>query len=123
MSVVDGVTSALVNKVLDLSLVRHSVLASNVANVHSVGFFPLKVSFEDQLAGLGRLARGVSDRSVLRGQVEALEARVVVSGESEVKLDEQVALLTQNALRYQALIVAKGKLGDIMSMAVKGGGR
>ena len=48
----DGVTFALVQLALDAATLRHQATANNLANIHSTGYRPQRVNFEEQLSAL-----------------------------------------------------------------------
>ncbi len=106
-----GSSSALtiesVRLALGASSLRQRVIADNIANVNSPDHVRMRVVFEDQLAQALADARPdavVGDApalSPLDGVHAELEPDFTSS--SKVELDEEMAKLSENALRYHAL--------------------
>jgi flagellar basal-body rod protein FlgB len=121
-----GVTSQLISLALDAALVRHKVIANNIANVHTPGYQAKSLHFEKYLSGFISSLRNSED-SALIPRIESLKASLieggpmVVSENETVELDREMLKLTENTLRYQAIVKAAGKQGDLLSMAINGG--
>ena len=122
-----GVTAQAVRLALDVSVLRHHVIANNIANVHSPGFTPQRVSFEDTLdAARAALRIGDSEES-LRAELVNLEQRVagseliVPDGGDSVEIDIEMTKLADNTLRYRALLAGLGKRMAILNSAVREG--
>ena len=111
---------------------RHRVLVENVANIDTVGYQRRSVSFENDLAAaLGRRTQQVALRttdprhigsaSVASGRnPNAVTAREVVADRNDgnqVSIDEEMTLLAETQLRYQALTsVVSRRLGTLRSV-------
>ena len=121
-----GATSQLVTLALDAALLRHQVIANNIANVNTPGYAAKRVSFEEQLAGLltpsGRLNESAlnAENGSLQSMIDEGHA-VVPAGGEKVELDQEMIQLTQNVIRYQALLDALSKRGSILKMAINEG--
>ncbi|MBC7380675.1 MAG: flagellar basal body protein [Burkholderiaceae bacterium] len=104
---------------LDAASLRQQAITSNIANVKTVGYQALRVSFEDRLRSEMSSASGrdkLSDASLgrLRPEMEADPQGVIA-------VDQQMALLNQNDVQYQALLkVLAGKL-ELASLAINDG--
>ncbi|MFT3857830.1 MAG: hypothetical protein QM742_10160 [Aquabacterium sp.] len=104
-----GTSSALTIEAVRLALgaanLRQQVIADNIANVNSPDHVRMKVVFEDRLAQALASVQGASvdDLSVadVLGGAQA-ELEPDASGR-KVELDEEVAQLSANSLRYHAL--------------------
>jgi len=124
---IGGVTSQLVKVALNASLLRHEVIANNIANANTPGFQPQRVDFENLLVNIEHERDAMSDE-VLKAQLDELDQLVkdgsVVeqSAESRVELDVQMVELTENVIRYRALLEGLSKRGDLISMAISGQG-
>lgn len=125
-----GVTSALAKLALDAAVLRHQVIANNIANAQTPGFRPQYVSFEEYLSAAAGSQTGRETDAVLRAEVESLRERLdagqlVHSDDvTEVNVDQEMARLSANVLRYQALLEGLSKRGDLVKMAISGeGGR
>ena len=122
---IEAVTTAVLGLALDAASLRQQAIASNIANSETLGYVPLKVSFEDQLEDARRALndQGKLDASSLAG-VEPRVEHVVANGltwQDQVRPDIEVASLAQNAVQYQALIKGLSKHFAILSAAVGDG--
>jgi len=124
---IGGVTSQLVKVALNASLLRHEVIANNIANANTPGFQPQRVNFENVLLDIEHERDAMSDE-VLKAQLGELDrlikegSVVEQSGESQVELDVEMVELTENVIRYRALLEGLSKRGDLINMAISGQG-
>lgn len=118
-----GVTGAVLKVALDAASLRQTVGANNIANANTPGYVPLRVSFEDAL----RLAMQSGHAS--SAGMSLPEPRVVADpsgsfvGGASVRIDEEAALLTTNAIHYQALLRGVRGQMDILQTAANDGKR
>lgn len=119
-----NLTAELVKVALNAALARHNAIATNIANANSDGYQPLHIRFDEQLAmAQDRLVDRRFDASSTR-LLESLKgslAPVADPTAQKVQLDSEVSRLVQNAVHYQALLSAHGKLAAIKRMAISGG--
>lgn len=103
-------TMALLEHAIDVSAMRQSVHAANIANANVDGYSRLEVTFDAALEQAGLQAIGTpSSNGTL-----PLGASAVVSTGDVVKLDEEMAAMAKNALRYQLLLGAfERSLGSV----------
>jgi flagellar basal-body rod protein FlgB len=125
MSEISGIfntpTTELVLRALDTGVLRHAVLAANIANASVEGYRPLRVSFEDQLAAAKSALLSRNDAAA-RSAAVALEAQVVPDpANRSVELDREFASMTDNSVRYQALLAALGKNSSLLRLAIREG--
>ncbi len=125
MSEVAGITGSvtgdLVLRALDAASLRHQVHAANVANVSTEGWQRLQVSFEDRLAAAASSLRSRDD-SVARRAMAGIEPRVEEAATGDrVGVDEEVAQMVQNSIRYQALLTALSREGALVKLALRDG--
>lgn len=125
-----GSSSALTIESVRLALgaagLRQRVIADNIANVNSPDHVRMRVVFEERLAQALASARSTSlDESssarALDGVLPELEQDV--SASRKVELDEEMANLSANSLRYHAL--SKGlsrylSIANIIASSAKG---
>lgn len=118
-------TETLISLALNAATMKHMALAQNIANVNNDGYRPVQVDFDSQVA-LFRdqlLTRG-NDSSTARA-LETLRSAVTISESNDptakVQLDVEVAKMTQNAVHYQALLAARGKMSSMLRTAINGG--
>lgn len=125
-----GVTTQMVRLALDVAMQRHSVISNNVANVNTEGFRPQVLEFESHLKqqlaqqGIGWETVSNSDalqRALSEAQADVQRSQYVhASGATKVELDQEMLKMSENVLRYQALLSALEKRGSIMHMAISG---
>ena len=120
MNFIDPVTIDLVGRALSATSLRHSVHATNVANVNVEGFKPSRVSFEQHLSEVrDRLGRGetltASDLRDVRAQTE------VIRDQERVELDAELATLSSNATHHQALLRLLDRQLGLVHLAITGG--
>ncbi len=125
-----GVTPKLVVSSLNALLLRHEVIAQNIANVSTENYTAQRVSFDEYVANFSLAADSPSSQKILAQEIESINALVadknalIQSTGEEVEIDKEVIELTETVLKYRALLEANSKRGEIMGMAVRGrGGR
>lgn len=120
----DKVTKDLIKLALDATSMRHNAIASNLANIHSTDYVPLRVNFEAQLHALQQAVR---DNAPLTPEALAAVRPFVEQdgdlppGSAASMIDREMLKLSQNTVHYQALLKALAKRGAIMSLAVNEG--
>lgn len=122
---IGGTTSSLVILALDAAIQRHSLIANNIANVNTEGFRGQSLSFDALMSQLnvGQLRNTAEDESLKQDIAQAKEALMdgnfVEEGvNSKVALDEQMAQLSENVIRYRALLEGLSKRSSIINMAI-----
>jgi flagellar basal-body rod protein FlgB len=121
-----GVTSQLISVALDATLLRHEVIANNIANVDTPGFQVQGLSFEDQLRGFTDSISEKNDQ-LLQAEVKSLAERLhegdslIVRENEKVELDREMVKLAENTVRYQALLKASAKRDELLTLAINGG--
>lgn len=100
----------LLSKAVDVAALRHSVHVTNVANANTEGYSRFEV-----------VADSLSLDGIAAGGLAAPEPRVVAVPGEAVRLDEEMAAMAQNGVRYQALLNAiEGTMGALRSAAREG---
>ena len=127
IDVIGGITSFLVHSALDALTERHKVISNNIANSRTQGFSPERLEFEAQLQRFSALSLQPGNEAKLMRQFQDFEADLTDgritkrhSG-AKVELDQEMAKLTDNLLRYQALLEGMSKRSAVLKMAIKGG--
>jgi flagellar basal-body rod protein FlgB len=123
---IGGVTSQVIGATLDALSIRHQFIANNVANVNTLNYSKQSLNFESQLKALLSSIHSNEHPQTIKQEFidfkEKLKSDEFVSSSDEViDLDEQMVELTENTLRYQALLTASGKRGSIIKMAIREG--
>jgi flagellar basal-body rod protein FlgB len=121
-----GVTTQLIGLALDAAMLRHAAIANNIANHDTPGYQARRVSFETHLSDMmARLENG--GENAVQPQIESLRAylrdgsAVTISQNEKVELDREMVRLSENTLRYQAILKAASKQGQLFSLAINGG--
>lgn len=97
-----ALTVEAVRLALGATALRQRVIAHNIANVDAPDHVRMKVVFEDQLAQALDAARQVGARdAAFLGGIQAETEPDLARG--KVQLDEEVAQMSANSVRYQAL--------------------
>jgi flagellar basal-body rod protein FlgB len=99
------------SRALDLVELRHSVLASNIANASTEGYQRMEVVANDLVSAAGLEGSGV----------ELPVGEVVPSANATVRLDQEMAQMAQNAVRFQQLIGAFEHTTGLLRMAIHEG--
>jgi flagellar basal-body rod protein FlgB len=108
---------AALSSALDTAALRQSVHVSNIANASVAGYEPLTVA-TDPLAAQGFLP--IADAGSALG-INFGGSAVVASGSEAVALDQEMAQMAQNAIRYQALVGAVERTASLLRLAIKEG--
>ena len=103
---------ALLGQAIEASSLRHSVHTSNIANAEVEGYQPLDVVVDERLQ---------ADTEIGGRETVTLESRVVTSSETTVQLDQEMASMAQNAVRYQALLNAVERTMSMLRYAAREG--
>jgi flagellar basal-body rod protein FlgB len=134
-SILDNVSLDAARTALDGLSRRQEAVASNVANIDTVGYKRRAVTFERALSDQLTLARGEQAlRTTDPGHVASartggqnlnqLAPRDVIAGrndDNQVSVDEEMAILADTQLRYQALAqTVSGRLGTLRNV-IRGG--
>jgi flagellar basal-body rod protein FlgB len=102
----------LLGRAVDLSALRHSVHAANVANANTEGYSRLELAADSAQRALVGADGGTS---------AVAEPRIVSVPGEVVRLDEEIASMAQNAVRYQALLGAFEKTMGLLRTAAREG--
>ncbi len=138
MKLFDG-TLTRVERSLDVRLLRHTVLAGNVANLDTPGYKPKDIDFASAMSAVmnggemarsdgghldaeGNAAGGAAGQSNLPGLrvIESGGASPSIDGNA-VDLDRTMASLAENAIQYGASAKAATKKLGILRYAISEG--
>jgi flagellar basal-body rod protein FlgB len=101
------------SRALDLVELRHSVYASNIANAATDGYQRLEVLANEAAASIG------TETGSEATQLPA--GTVVPSADATVRLDQEMAHMAQNALRFQTLVGAFERTTSLLRLAIHEG--
>lgn len=124
-----GVTAQLVHMSLDAASLRHMAIASNVANVNSQNYKPIRVNFEEQLEQLKGVLLDRSDDESLSTRLSAIQPRLEqdssmgMSADYKVSLDMEMVKLAQNVVHYQSLLKGLANKMAVIKLAINEGRR
>lgn len=121
---IEAVTRSALALALDAASLRQQAIATNIANANTVGYAPLQVSFESQLADARRSlgTTGFVDPFALSQVSPRVETVSGGAGSgSPVQLDVEAAEMARNAVQYQALLKGLSRHFSILSMAASDG--
>ena len=110
---------ALLSRALDAAALRQTVHATNVANVNTEGYRRLEVVYSAELQRLNAEAPAIDVQEAL--QWAQAEPEVVESAETTVKLDQEMAQMAENSVRYQALLGAIERTLGMLRTAARDG--
>lgn len=110
-------TLALISRDLDACTLRQTVYAANVANVNTPGYRPLDVEFESSLRAAAQALQGApaAEQSAV---LDTLQPTVVPAASGTVELDQQLALMSQNAIHYETLLGAFERSIGLLRLAI-----
>ena len=111
---VEPISTNIILKALDGLSARATVTAQNIANANSPGYRPLKVSFEEALR-----KAATSGVEAIRG----VEPRISAAGDSDLRIDLELATATSTSGRYQTLAELLSRQLQIDAVALSSGGR
>jgi len=112
---------AITRLALDAAALRHETIASNIANINTPGYMPLRVNFEEQLTAAGGAEANAEKLQNVTPFLELEPAKNQLT--PQVALDMEVVKLNMNTLHYQALLRAASKYMSIMNIAIADGRR
>ena len=110
---------ALLSRALDAAALRQTVHATNVANVDTEGYRHLEVVVPAELQRLNAEGPALDANEAL--QWAQTEPEVVESAETHVRLDQEMAQMAGNAVRYQALLGALERTLGLLRYAAREG--
>ncbi|HLE88226.1 MAG TPA: flagellar basal body rod protein FlgB [Candidatus Brocadiaceae bacterium] len=115
-------SSTLLEKMLDVSSVKHKVIANNIANVNTPGYKKMEVSFADQLEKV------LNEDSM--NKFDTLQPKIVISKEdtsetvrndgNNVDIDKEVSSLVKNTLTYGIYTQLLAKKYEGIKSAIEG---
>lgn len=120
---IGGPTAQLVTLALDAAVLRHKVIANNIANANTPGFEPQRLEFEQLLLEV-ETQRTPQSKAMLTEHVERLKPlinsgeTIVETADAKVELDTEMKNLAENTLYYQALLEGLSKRSSIIKMAI-----
>ncbi len=106
---------------LDLHLMRHSVIADNIANAETPGFKAKRLDFENALQS----AVEASEGNPASREISSVKAHIYEDFQSEtgqdlngVDMDREMSALTKNDIQYSAATQAISKKFALLKYAI-----
>lgn len=123
MSLFDKSTQVL-EKSLDMYLLRHSVISDNIANAETPMFKARRVDFEAELQRASEQTEMGIGRNIAAVAPNIYEDPLSETGAdlNSVDMDREMAELTKNDLKYSAATQAINKKFALLKYAISGGG-
>ena len=100
-------TTEALARAIDVCALKQAVYSANIANANVDGYRRLEVLFDEQGA--------------IAGANPATEPQVALAADSTVKLDEEMAAMARNALRYETLLSAYERSTGLLKAAIHEG--
>ncbi len=111
----------LLEKMLDISAMKHKVIANNIANVNTPGYKKMDVSFA------GQLEKVLKDTSI--NKFDNLQPKIVISKEdagetarndgNNVDMDKEISSLVKNTLSYNIYTQLMAKKVEMVKFAIE----
>lgn len=122
---IEALTVPALTLALDAAVMRQQVIATNIANAHTAGYVPQRVSFEVEVqrAWQSRTAEGSAPQTASHSLALTAHTAPVPEGPAAVQLDQEVAALAQNSTHYQLLLRGLNRHLSILASAVSEGKR
>jgi flagellar basal-body rod protein FlgB len=111
----DSLTTQILVKALDGLSARSIVTAQNIANGGTVGYRPLRLSFEQALAD----AAGRDEAAVAAVRPQTTQA-LAGTVDGTLRMDLELATASSTALRYGALIDLLGRRMQVEALVYSG---
>jgi flagellar basal-body rod protein FlgB len=135
----NGTKIPLLEKALDAYSLRQRVLASNIANITTIGYKRMDVNFEEELRKSlsGEFIKGVRTNekhfqigakgigevnAEIVQEKPAFNSDPLASGVNNVDIDYEMAELAKNQIRYKLAVKLIGESFRGIQKAIKGGG-
>ncbi|HRR91399.1 MAG TPA: flagellar basal body rod protein FlgB, partial [bacterium] len=89
-----------IEAVLNAAELRHKVYSANIANVDTPGYKKYRISFEEKLQDA---LKNNNDLLEVQPEIFRITQTSFRNDGNNVNLDEEIVLMNQNTLKYQAL--------------------
>ncbi|MBN1141884.1 MAG: flagellar basal body rod protein FlgB [Deltaproteobacteria bacterium] len=131
LGIFDGTMKAL-QTALDFRVANQKTISSNIANLDTPGYVPVKLEFEQDLnramqSGV-KLAKTNSSHLGSEGELDGISARVVrtpsragIGDQNEVNLDEEMIRMAENQIHFEAVIQALNKKISLLKYVAQDG--
>ncbi|RDH46456.1 flagellar basal body rod protein FlgB [Zooshikella ganghwensis] len=117
-------TVSLLNKFLEGTLLEHKLIANNIANVDTQGYKAKTIKTNNNFTALiNSLDNSHSSQSAINSIKQWVPEHNIQSDStaSKIELEKELAKLSKNVIHYQAILTAKSKLNNMLTLAIKEG--
>ncbi len=129
-----GPTSQMIGKALDVSAKRHNLIASNIANMDTIGYKPSDLNFNETLKrALGEKEPDYLDKTHSKHLSPDDEKPFSMNGENSedvdiyhldsVNIDREMMNLMENNIKYRTTVEMKLRKSKITAYAIDEGGK
>lgn len=111
----------MLEKMLDVSAIKHKVIANNIANINTPGYKRMEVSFADQLEKV------IKNTSM--NKLDTLQPKVVIAEKdrnetvrndgNNVDMDKEISSLLKNTLSYNTYSQLLAKKMELVKSAIE----
>ncbi len=111
----------MLEKMLDVSAIKHKVIANNIANINTPGYKRMEVSFADQLEKV------IKNTSM--NKFDTLQPKIVIAekgGDATVRndgnnvdMDKEISSLMKNTLSYNTYSQLLAKKMELVKSAIE----
>ncbi|OOP57650.1 MAG: flagellar basal-body rod protein FlgB [Candidatus Brocadia carolinensis] len=111
----------MLEKMLDVSAIKHKVIANNIANINTPGYKRMEVSFADQLEKV------IKNTSM--NKFDTLQPKVVIAEKdrnetvrndgNNVDMDKEISSLLKNTLSYNTYSQLLAKKMELVKSAIE----
>lgn len=111
----------MLEKMLDVSAIKHKVIANNIANINTPGYKRMEVSFADQLEKV------VKNTSM--NKFDTLQPKIVIAEKggdetvrndgNNVDMDKEISALMKNTLSYSVFSQLFAKKMELVKTAIE----
>jgi flagellar basal-body rod protein FlgB len=123
---IESLTVPALSLALDAAVMRQQAIASNIANAHTVGYVPQRLSFEAEISRAWQSqseAAAAPSPNVLALRVRSEPVAADQTSGGAVHLDQEIAALAQNSTHYQVLLRGLNRHLSVLASAVSEGKR
>jgi flagellar basal-body rod protein FlgB len=126
ISLFDRSRIPLLEKALDAYALKNKVIASNIANIETPNYRRVDVAFEKELnQAIEQSTSDVNLSENVKGvepQIEIDKSKALASGANNVDIDEEMAELAKNQLRFQMAARLMSQTFQLIDKSITGGG-
>lgn len=129
-----GHTSRMIGKALDVSVRRHNLVSSNIANMDTIGYKPMDLNFNETLKrAMGDKEPDFLDKTHFKHLSPDEEEPFSMNGENSedvdiyhldsVNIDREMMNLMENNIKYRTTVEMKLRKSTILNYAIDEGGK